>query len=63
MNNLITVSELNDERYEVIDNLISENEVDDFCNAVESIQNILMKNNIDAKEQYEYLLTLMINQC
>jgi hypothetical protein len=63
MNNLITVSELNDERYEVIDNLISENEVDNFCNAVESIQNILMKNNIDAKEQYEYLLTLMINQC
>lgn len=63
MNNLITVSELNDERYEVIDNLISKNEVDDFCNAVESIQNILIKNNIDAKEQYEYLLTLMINQC
>ena len=63
MNNLITVSELNDERYEVIDNLISKNEVDDFCNAVESIQNILIKNNIDAKEQYKYLLTLMINQC
>jgi hypothetical protein len=63
MNNLITVSELNDERYEMIDNLISENEVDDFCNAVESIQNILIRNNIDAKEQYEYLLTLIINQC
>lgn len=63
MNNLITVSELNDERYEIIDNLVSENEVYNFCNAVESIQNILMKNNISAKEQYEFLLTLMINQC
>jgi hypothetical protein len=63
MNELIVVSELNDERYDVIDKLVVESELTEFFNAVEKIQNTLMKNNIEAKEQYEYLLTLMINQC
>ena len=63
MNELIVVSELNDERYNVIDKLVIESELTEFFNSVEKIQNTLMKNNIEAKEQYEYLLTLMINQC
>ena len=63
MNELIVVSELNDERYDVIDKLVVKSELTEFFNAVEKIQNTLMKNNIEAKEQYEYLLTLMINQC
>jgi hypothetical protein len=63
MNELIVVSELNDERYDVIDKLVVESELTEFFNAVEKIQKTLMKNNIEAKEQYEYLLTLMINQC
>jgi hypothetical protein len=63
MNELIVVSELNDERYDVIDKLVIESELTEFFNSVEKIQNTLMKNNIEAKEQYEYLLTLMINQC
>ena len=63
MNELIVVSELNDERYDVIDKLVVKSELTEFFNAVEKIQNTLIKNNIEAKEQYEYLLTLMINQC
>jgi hypothetical protein len=63
MNELIVVSELNDERYDVIDKIVVKSELTEFFNAVEKIQNTLMKNNIEAKEQYEYLLTLMINQC
>ena len=63
MNELIVLSELNDERYDVIDKLVVKSELTEFFNAVEKIQNTLMKNNIEAKEQYEYLLTLMINQC
>ena len=62
MNKLISVSEVNDERYEVIDKLVDENELKDFFKAVETIQKRLNKNDIEAKEQYEYLLTLMINQ-
>jgi CRISPR/Cas system CMR-associated protein Cmr3 (group 5 of RAMP superfamily) len=63
MNELIVVSELNDERYDVIDKFVVKSELTEFFKAVEKIQNTLMKNNIEAKEQYEYLLTLMINQC
>ena len=63
MNKLISVSELNDERYDVIDKLAIESELIEFFNSIEKIQNTLIKNNIEAKEQYEYLLTLMINQC
>jgi len=57
------MNELTDERYDVIDKLVIKSELIEFFNSVEKIQNTLMKNNIEAKEQYEYLLTLMINQC
>jgi hypothetical protein len=57
------MNELTDERYDVIDKLVIESELIEFFNSVEKIQNTLIKNNIEAKEQYEYLLTLMINQC
>ena len=63
MNELISVSELNDDRYEVIDNIVDVSELKDFFKSVETIQKRLMRHNIEAKEQYEYLLTLMINQC
>jgi len=63
MNKLISVSEVNDKRYEVIDKLVDKNELKDFFKAVETIQKRLDKHDIEAKEQYEYLLTLMINQC
>jgi len=63
MENLINVQELNDERYETIDKLINENEVKDFFKSIEIIQKRLNECNIEAKEQYEYLLTLMINNC
>jgi len=63
MNELISVSELNDERYEIIDKLVIDSELKDFFKSVEKIQKTLNKYNIEAKEQYEYLLTLMINQC
>jgi len=63
MNELIVVSELNDDRYSVIDEIADVNELKDFFKAVEKIQRTLNKNNIEVKEQYEYLLTLMINQC
>jgi hypothetical protein len=63
MNELISVSEVNDERYEIIDKLVIGSELKDFFKSVEKIQKTLNKHNIEAKEQYEYLLTLMINQC
>jgi CRISPR/Cas system CMR-associated protein Cmr3 (group 5 of RAMP superfamily) len=63
MNELISVSELNDERYDVIDKLVIESELKEFFKSVEKIQRTLNKHDIEAKEQYEYLLTLMINQC
>jgi len=63
MNELISVSELNDERYDVIDKLVIESELKEFFKSVEKIQRTLNKHGIEAKEQYEYLLTLMINQC
>jgi hypothetical protein len=57
------ICELNDERYTVIDNLINEDDVINYLNSIETIQSELLNNNIDAKEIYEYLYTLMINQC
>ena len=63
MNELISISELNDERYDVIDKLVIDSELKDFFKSVEKIQRTLNKHDIEAKEQYEYLLTLMINQC
>jgi hypothetical protein len=57
------ICELNDERFTVIDNLINEDDVINYLNSIEKIQSELLNNNIDAKEMYEYLYTLMINNC
>ncbi len=57
------ICELNDERFNVIDNLINEDDVINYLNSIEKIQSELLNNNINAKEMYEYLYTLMINNC
>jgi hypothetical protein len=57
------ICELNDERFNVIDNIINEDNVINYLNSIEKIQSELLNNNIDAKEMYEYLYTLMINNC
>jgi hypothetical protein len=57
------ICELNDERFNVIDNIINEDDVINYLNSIEKIQSELLNNNIDAKEMYEYLYTLMINNC
>ena len=57
------ICELNDKRFNEIDNVVDENDVVDYLNSIEKIQIQLLKNNIDAKEMYEYLYTLMINNC
>jgi hypothetical protein len=57
------ICELNDKRFNEIDNIVDENDVIDYLNSIEKIQIQLLKNNIDAKEMYEYLYTLMINNC
>jgi hypothetical protein len=57
------ICELNDERFNVIDNLVNEDDVIDYLKSILKIQSELLNNNIDAKEMYEYLYTLMINNC
>ena len=57
------ICELNDERFTVIDKIVNEDDVINYLNSIEKIQSGLLKNNIDAKEMYEYLYTLMINNC
>ena len=63
MKNIISVQELNEERYEVIDTLVNNSDVIDFINSVEKIQKSLMTKDIQANEMYRYLLTIMLNQC
>jgi hypothetical protein len=62
MNTLLSVSELNDERYVQINDLVSEDAVMNFIDACEAIEIELAEHNIDAKEMYKYMLTLMLNQ-
>jgi hypothetical protein len=62
MNTLLSVSELNDERYVQINDLVSEDAVMNFIDACEVIETELAEHNIDAKEMYKYMLTLMLNQ-
>jgi hypothetical protein len=57
------ICELNDERFTVIDKIVNEDDVINYLNSIEKIQSELLNNNIDAKEMYEYLYTLMINNC
>jgi hypothetical protein len=61
--NPINVSELNEDRYEIINNLVNIELVKKFINDVEALEIDLMKSNIQAKEIYQYLLTIMVNQC
>jgi hypothetical protein len=57
------INELNDERYVQIDALVSKEAVNKFIDATENIQIELMNSNVDAKEIYQYLVTIMLNQC
>jgi hypothetical protein len=61
--NPINVSELNEDRYEIINNLVNIELIKKFINDVEALEIDLMKSNIQAKEIYQYLLTIMVNQC
>ncbi len=60
---MITVSELNDERYIQIDSKIDTKLVDKFIDSTTDLQTEMLKHNISAEEMYSYLLTIMLNQC
>ena len=57
------INELNDECYVQIDALVSKEAVNKFIDATENLQIELMNSNVDAKEIYQYLVTIMLNQC
>jgi uncharacterized protein (UPF0335 family) len=57
------INELNDERYVQIDALVSKEALNKFIDATENLQIELMNSNVDAKEIYQYLVTIMLNQC
>ena len=57
------INELNEERYVQIDALVSKEAVNKFIDATENLQIELMNSNVDAKEIYQYLVTIMLNQC
>lgn len=61
--NKVTVSELGGEQYERMDNLADTRLVDSYIKSIESLQIDLMNEGFEAKEIYEYLVTLMVNQC
>lgn len=61
--NKVTISELDGEQYERIDNLADIRLVDSYIKSIESLQIHLMSEGFEAKEIYEYLVTLMVNQC
>ena len=60
---IVTVTELTDERYEQIDSIIDQIIVNKFIQSTEYVQNDLLDKNIEASEIYQYLLTIMLNQC
>jgi hypothetical protein len=60
---MITISELNDERYVQIDTQIDTKLVDKFIDATTDLQVEMSKHDITAEEMYQYLLTIMLNQC
>ena len=60
---MITVSELTDERYEQIDSIVDQTIVNKFITSTEYVQIDLLDKNIEASEIYQYLLTIMLNQC
>jgi hypothetical protein len=60
---MITVTELTDERYEQIDSIVDQTIVNKFITSTEYVQIDLLDKNIEASEIYQYLLTIMLNQC
>jgi len=59
----VTVTELTDERYEQIDSVVDQTIVDKFIQSTIYVENDLLDKNIEASEIYQYLLTIMLNQC
>lgn len=57
------INELNDERYVQIDALVSNEAVNKFIAATEELQTELMNKNVSVSEMYQYLVTIMLNQC
>ena len=57
-----SVSELDSDRYTKIDKLVDEASVNNFIDAVETIQMQLEEKGVDAYEMYQYLVTIMLNQ-
>jgi hypothetical protein len=60
---MITVTELTDERYEQINSIVDQTIVNKFITSTEYVQIDLLDKNIEASEIYQYLLTIMLNQC
>lgn len=57
------INELNDERYVQIDALVSNEAVNKFIAATEELQIELLNKDVSASEIYQYLVTIMLNQC
>jgi hypothetical protein len=60
---IVTVTELTNERYEQIDNIVDQVIINKFIQSTEYVQNDLLDKNIEPSEIYQYLLTIMLNQC
>ena len=60
---MINITELTDERFVEIDKLVNNETVLKFIDATENLEIELANHNIDAKEIYQYLLTIMLNNC
>jgi hypothetical protein len=58
-----TITELTDERYEQIDDVVDQIIVDKFIQSTNYVVNDLLDKNIESSEIYQYLLTIMLNQC
>ena len=63
MNKLNSVTELDDARYVEIDKVVDKRLVNTYIDVIEDMQIQMAEHNITAYEMYQYLLTLMINQC
>lgn len=57
------INELNDERYVQIDALVSKEAIHKFIAATEELQTELLNKDVPASEMYQYLVTIMLNQC
>jgi hypothetical protein len=75
MNKIESISELSNERFSEIDSLLTDpvlNQVFDevsfdellsnYINSIEALQTRFLYHGIDCPEQYQYLLTIMLNQ-